>query len=111
MFDHRAMHGRVFEDVAGFLRRTTGSSNSSPYGRTIYFLRDQGSFFNVWGIRFDPDTGNTVGDPFRVTALDSPGLRIPGYMGNVEISISRKNLVVSVGQLSGSIWVLDNVDR
>lgn len=83
----------------------------SPDGRTIYFLWGQGSFYNVWGIRFDPETGKTIGDPFRVTALDNPALMIPQHMESVEISVSQKNLVLTLNQVSGSIWILDNADR
>jgi hypothetical protein len=52
-----------------------------------------------------------VGDPFPVTTLHSPSLMIPGYVSDVEISVSRKNLVLTLGELSGGIWVLDNVDH
>jgi Tol biopolymer transport system component/DNA-binding winged helix-turn-helix (wHTH) protein len=83
----------------------------SPDGKTIYFLWSRGGFLNVWGIRFNPDTGRPVGDPFPVTALHSPSLMIPGNVSNVEISVSRKNLVLTLGQLSGGIWVLENVDH
>jgi hypothetical protein len=71
----------------------------------------RGGFFNVWGIHFDPETGRPVGAPFPVTALQSPSLMIPEYMGSVEISVSRKNPVLTLGELSGGIWVLDNVDH
>jgi Tol biopolymer transport system component len=83
----------------------------SPDGQTIYFLWDQGSFFNVWGIRFDPETGKTRGHPFQVTTLDNPALMIPRHMGSVEMSVTRNNLALTLGQLSGGIWILDNVDR
>jgi Tol biopolymer transport system component/DNA-binding winged helix-turn-helix (wHTH) protein len=83
----------------------------SPDGKTIYFMWGRGGFLNVWGIHFDPQTGRPVGDPFPVTALHSPSLMIPGDVSNVEISVSRKNLVLTLGQLSGGIWVLDNVDH
>jgi Tol biopolymer transport system component/DNA-binding winged helix-turn-helix (wHTH) protein len=83
----------------------------SPDGKIIYFLWGRGSFLNVWGIHFDPKTGRPVGKPFQVTSLNSPDLMIPGYVGNVEISVSRKNLVSTLAQLSGGIWVLDNVDH
>ena len=84
----------------------------SPDGRIIYFLWSQGSFFNVWGIHFNPQTGRLVGNPFRVTSLNSPDLMV-SYLGidSVEISVTRKSLVTTIGQLSGGIWVLDNVDR
>jgi Tol biopolymer transport system component len=83
----------------------------SPDGKTIYFMWSRGGFFNVWGIRFNPETGKSVGDPFPVTTLHSPSLMIPGYVSDVEISVSRKNLVLTLGELSGGIWVLDNVDH
>lgn len=83
----------------------------SPDGRTIYFLWSQGSFFDVWGIRFDPQTGKTIGDPFRITTLDNPALMIPRHTGSVEMSVTQKDLALTLGQVSGSIWVLNNVDR
>jgi Tol biopolymer transport system component len=83
----------------------------SPDGRIIYFLWSHDSFLNVWGIHFNPETGKTVGSRFRVTSLNSPDLMVPGFIGPVEISVSRKNLVTTLGQVSGGIWVLDNVDR
>jgi hypothetical protein len=83
----------------------------SPDGRTIYFVWGQGSFYNVWGIHFDPETGKTVGDPFRVTTLDNPALMIPAHVESVEIAVTQKNLVLTLNQVSGSIWILDNADR
>jgi Tol biopolymer transport system component len=83
----------------------------SPDGRTIYFLWGQGSFLDVWGIRFDPQIGRRVGDPFRVTTLDDPALMVPLHMSIIEISVTGKNLALTLGQLSGGIWILDNVDR
>ena len=83
----------------------------SPDGRTIYFLWGPGSFNNVWGIHFDPETGATMGDPFRVTSLDNPALMVPAQLAGVEISVTPKNLVLTLNQVSGSIWILDNADR
>jgi Tol biopolymer transport system component len=85
----------------------------SPDGKTIYFLflRSRGSFLNVWAIHFNPETGKAVGKPFQVTSLDSPSRMIPREVGDVEISVSRKSLVTTLEQVSGGIWVLDNVDR
>jgi Tol biopolymer transport system component len=85
----------------------------SPDGKTIYFLflRSGGSVVNVWAIHFNPETGKAVGKPFQVTSLDSPGRMIPRDMADVEISVSSKSLVTTLEQVSGGIWVLDNVDR
>lgn len=84
----------------------------SPDGKTIYFLLNRGTFYNVWAIRFDCNTGRTLGHAFQVTSLDSPSLMVPrDTSGAVEISISEKALVLTLGQLSGGIWVMDKVDR
>jgi hypothetical protein len=32
-------------------------------------------------------------------------------MGSVEIDLSEKALVLTLGQVSGGIWVMDHVDR
>jgi hypothetical protein len=36
---------------------------------------------------------------------------IPAPMDGVEISVTQKNLVLSLNQVSGSIAILDNADR
>jgi dipeptidyl aminopeptidase/acylaminoacyl peptidase len=83
----------------------------SPDGKTIYFLSARSGFFNVWGIRFDPAKGKTVGEPFPVTTLDNPSKMVPNDITTVGLSLTQDRLVLTVAQVSGSIWVLDNVDR
>jgi Tol biopolymer transport system component/DNA-binding winged helix-turn-helix (wHTH) protein len=83
----------------------------SPDGRIIYFLSERRGFFNVWGIHFDPVNGRTEGEPFQVTSFDNPRLMVAEVMGDVGLSLTQSQLVVTVSQVSGSIWVLDNVDQ
>jgi Tol biopolymer transport system component len=83
----------------------------SPDGKMIYFVSGRSGFFNVWGIRFDPAKGKTVGKPFPVTALDSPSKMVPTFIPTVALSLAQNRLVLTVAQVSGSIWVLDHVDR
>jgi len=82
----------------------------SPDGKLIYFLSGRGGFFDVWGIRFDPIRGKALGDPFPVTALDSPDQMVPKFVPTVALSLTQNRLVLTVAQDSGSIWVLDNID-
>jgi Tol biopolymer transport system component len=83
----------------------------APDGRAIYFLSNRGGpFFDVWGVRLDLMSGTTIGEPFRVTHYDSPS-RMIAASGWTEIALSEKRLVVPIKEVSGSIWLLDNVDR
>jgi Tol biopolymer transport system component/DNA-binding winged helix-turn-helix (wHTH) protein len=83
----------------------------SPDGKTIYFVSCVGGFFNVWGIRFDPSKGKPVGETFPVTAFENPGRMVPNHIPGVELELNRDKLVLTMEERSGSVWVLDNVDR
>ena len=83
----------------------------SPDGKTIYFVSSHGGIFNVWGIRFDPTKGKPLGEPFRVSSFESPRLMIPRSISPVALSLTEDKLVLTLEEVSGGIWVLDNVDR
>jgi dipeptidyl aminopeptidase/acylaminoacyl peptidase len=83
----------------------------SPDGKSIYYLSGRKGFFNVWGIHFDPVKGKPEGEPFQVTTFDNPRLMVADVMPTVGLSLTEDKLIVTVAQVSGSIWVLDNVDR
>ncbi|HEY1894665.1 MAG TPA: hypothetical protein VGG62_00270, partial [Terracidiphilus sp.] len=80
-------------------------------GRTIYFISGPDGLFNVWGIRFDPDTGKPVGSPFQLSKFDRPRQMIPRWIPAVDLSLTQDKLVLTMAEESGSIWVLDSVDR
>ena len=84
----------------------------STDGKTIYFVSNyNSSFLNVWGIHFDPEQGHVVGDPFRVTAFESPGRMISPRLALMEMSLNKNQLALPITDVSGNIWVLGNVDR
>ena len=83
----------------------------SPDGTIVYFLSGQGGFYNVRGIHFDSAKGKPIGDSFRVTNFNTPSLMVPTNIASVGMSISQNQLVVTVGQFSGSIWSISKADR
>ena len=84
----------------------------SPDGRTLYFLSQQdAAFLNLWGLRFDPERGRSVGMPFMVTHFDSPGQMISPNVGDTEIGISARRALFTMATVTGNVWMLDNVDK
>ena len=83
----------------------------APDGSTIYFTSDRTGLQNVWGIRFDVDSGRPVGDPFQVTDYQNPGLKMPDRIFGAEISLTEDQLVLPLTRTTGNLWMLENVDR
>jgi Tol biopolymer transport system component/predicted Ser/Thr protein kinase len=83
----------------------------SPDGKIIYFVSSRGGFMNVWGRRFDPTVGKPVGEPFQVTRFESPGRMPSDYIGGAELGVAANRLVLPIMEATGSIWMLENVDR
>ncbi|MBI1941854.1 MAG: PD40 domain-containing protein [Acidobacteria bacterium] len=83
----------------------------SPDGRTLYYVSSRTGFFNVWGRRFDPVRGQPVGDPFLVASFENPSRIIPLEIGWFEISLSEARLVVPITEITGNIWMLENVNQ
>ena len=83
----------------------------SPDGRTLFFVSNRTGFFNVWGIRFDPSAGQPVGEPFRITAFQSPSQMIMPDVGVMEMTLAADRLILPIMEVSGGIWILDNLGR
>jgi serine/threonine protein kinase len=84
----------------------------SPDGRFLYFVSDHGSpYFNLWGVRFDPDRGTPIGDPRQITKFDTPRLKILPDIVFAEIGISAQRAVLPMQTVRGNIWIMENVDR
>lgn len=82
----------------------------SPDGKTIFYVSNRDSYFlNVWGVRFDPSVGGPVGEPFRVTNIGSPSLMLSNRLSYMEIALSEDILILPLTEVTGSIWVMENV--
>jgi Tol biopolymer transport system component/DNA-binding winged helix-turn-helix (wHTH) protein len=83
----------------------------SPDGRTLYFVSNRSGFLNVWGRRVDPGTGKPSGDPFRVTNLENPSERVSSPVNTMELAIAPNQMILPIVEASGSVWVLENIER
>jgi len=85
----------------------------SPDGRLLYFIRRQGSLYNLWAVAFDTTRGAVVGHPFQVTQFDNPRWQYPPRMNGfgADTAMSPHRLILPILEQTGNIWVLDNVNR
>jgi hypothetical protein len=81
-------------------------------GRTLYYLARQGrSFLHLSRLAFDPSAGRFVGDPVQLSDFSRPDFEITPQVEDAELSITAKQVFLTMRRSSGSIWMLDNVDR
>jgi len=97
----RVTEGKYFDDKPRW----------SPDGRKLYFISNRTGFFNVWGIGFDPANGQPVGEPFRVTAFENPSRMILPDVITMEMALTANRLILPIMEVSGGIWILENVER
>ncbi|HKX31328.1 MAG TPA: winged helix-turn-helix domain-containing protein [Blastocatellia bacterium] len=97
----RLTEGRYFDDKPRW----------SPDGRKIYFISNRTGFFNVWGLDFDPASGEARGEPFRVTTFESPGHMILTDVKSMELALSDKLIILPITEVSGRIWILEGTER
>ena len=62
-------------------------------------------------VRFDPERGTPIGEPYALTQFDSPSLVISPDIARSEMDVSSRHAVLTMKTVRGSIWMLDNVDR
>jgi hypothetical protein len=84
----------------------------SSDGKLLYVWRRHGSLFNVWALPFDDARGTVAGAPTQITRFDSPAHRIwSDDLSLAEPSVSGTRMILPVAEATGSIWMLDNVDK
>jgi len=84
----------------------------SADGRILYFVSTHPTpFFNLWGVRFDPEAGQILGQPFVVSHFDSPDRMISPHADRTELGIASRRAVIPIRTVTGNVWMLDNADK
>jgi hypothetical protein len=76
-----------------------------------YFNSSEGGIYNLHGLGFDPATGRTVGTPIQITSFESPARTITPHLAYGELGVAPGRLALPILEATGSIWMLDNVDK
>ena len=80
-------------------------------GRVLYFVSDRNGSVNVWGRRFDPQKGKPVGDAFQVTKLTGPATGFADSALGWQLGVGPQRMVTLLEEVTGNVWVLENVNR
>lgn len=84
----------------------------APDGRTLYFIsRKPLGYYNLWGVRMDPARGTPTSEPFQITQFNSSAMTIDPNMSTSEVAVAPGRLAVTMARITGSIWMLSDVDR
>lgn len=83
----------------------------SPDGRVLYYVSNRDGRFEVWGRRFEPETGRIVGDAFRVTSFEGSRRILSPYLADMEMIVTADRLFLPMYEVSSRIWMLDQVDH
>ena len=83
----------------------------SQDGRILYVLANEGSFLDVLQVPFDPQRGVPTGPAARLSQFDAPSFKVSPSASTTNWTVSGRRAFLTMTSTSGSIWVLDNVDR
>ncbi len=88
-----------------------GKPQWAPDGRAIYYISNRDGFVNVWGRRFDPVSGHTVGPAFRVTDFDSSQRMLSAGFQELRLAFTDDSLILPITERSSDVWMLEHVDQ
>jgi Tol biopolymer transport system component len=81
----------------------------SADGGLLYFLSERDGYLCIWAQRLERATKRPRGQPFPVQHFHNPQrtLRHDVSPDEIEFSVTGENLVLSVVEVSGNIWMLE----
>lgn len=113
--------GVVPADGGSVVQLIRGGDNDkarwAPDGKSLFFYSNRSGFRNIWSLAFDSAAGRAVGEPVRITDFQTPdriliGSPLIGHGSMItDLAPSHDKVLANVTQVTGSVWILDNVDR
>jgi Tol biopolymer transport system component len=77
-------------------------------GNILYYVSNrQTPFFNIWGIKINPNQGTAVGNPFQITNFNGPRRMLSSLLASIDYGITKDQLVLPIQEVSGNIWILE----
>jgi Tol biopolymer transport system component len=99
---------RPVTDGAG----AVGKPRFSPGGRLIYFTLDRGGTRDIWAVRFDPQSGDALGQTFPVFQPGAGRLSLAAVNPQaLDIAVARDKLAMILCESTSTIWMGDPVLR
>jgi Tol biopolymer transport system component len=87
-------------------RQKVDKPRFSPDGKLIYFTQDRDGSRSIRAVRFDPRSGQTLGDSFTVFDSDRPRLTLVGVSPrSLEIGIAKDKLVMLLAESTSNLWI------
>jgi Tol biopolymer transport system component len=87
-------------------RQKVDKPRFSPDGKLIYFTQDDNGSRSIRAVRFDPGSGQTVGDSFMVFDSNQPRLTLFGVNPrSLEIGVAKDKLVMLLAESSSNLWI------
>ena len=87
------------------------SRDGQPMARRCIFWPPTARSFICGQRASNPVGGVVVGEPVQLTHFDSPSFKISPAMSSTEMDVGGGKVFLTMESTSGSIWMLDNVDR
>jgi Tol biopolymer transport system component len=87
-------------------RQKVDKPRFSPDGKLVYFTQDRDGSRGIRAVRFDPRTGQALGDSFTVFDSGQSRLTLFGVNpGSLEIGIAKDKLVMLLAESTSNLWI------
>jgi Tol biopolymer transport system component len=83
----------------------------SPDGQIVLFVSDRSGWLNVWAQPFDRRAGKPSDPAFQVTSFDSERQMISSNLSDMDLAITRNQLLLPIAESTGQLWTLGHLNK